>query len=98
MTPISEKQYVSNSRKKIRPKKDMSSILMFRDFKKSRNIHRNDMFKQKYYCENEEIDTTDDLTTKVNFDEWIVLPQTVPHDHIKPTLFGALLKYLHITI
>ena len=94
MNTMTEKQYISSSRKKLRHKKDMSAILMFRDFKKSRNIHRNDMYKSKYYLKNE-IETNEDITTnKVNFDEWIVLPKTVPHDNVKPKLFMSILRYL----
>ena len=98
MSTIIEKQYISNSKKKIKQKKDMSAILMFRDFKKSRNIHRNDLYKNKYYSDNEETDTNEDIiTNKVNIDEWIVLPKTVPHDHIKPTLLMSFLKYFRFT-
>lgn len=95
---MTEKQYISNSKKKLRHKKDMSAILMFRDFKKSRNVHRNEMYKNKYYPADEEIDTNDHFTTeKVDFDEWIVLPKTVPHDHVKTTLFMSFWKYFRFS-
>lgn len=95
---MTEKQYISNSKKKIKQKKDLSTILMLRAFKKSRKLHRNDMYKNKYYSDNEETDTNEDIiTNNVNFDEWIVLPITVPHDHVKPTLLITFLKYFRFT-
>lgn len=94
MDTIMEKPYVSYSNKKIKAKKDLSTLLMFRDYQKSRHLQRNTMYKKKYYIENDDDEANDDVfVNDVNYDEWIVLPKTVPCDR-KPTLFMYFFNYI----
>lgn len=71
---IAEKQYMSQSKKKIKPKKDLTRMLMFRDFKKNRNRVKNSQFCDKYF--NDEEYTSDNVMfqKKNGIDsEWIII-------------------------
>lgn len=70
MNELPEKPYVSKSTKKIQPKKDLSRIIMYRDFKKSRKNSRNSMFTKKYHIP-EDYTTDDVVFTKSDPSEWV---------------------------
>ena len=94
MSECLEKPYMSQSMKKIQPKKDLSRLLMYRDFKKSRKNSRKLLFQKKYYsCEDY---TTDDIIfTKSNPSEWVFPQKDQNEDSVKAFIMNKMWNYYY---
>ena len=94
---IAEKQYMSQSKKKIKPKKDLTKMLMFKDFKKNRNRLKNSQFCDKYFKDEEY--TVDNIIFKKEdeFDsEWIIISGK---NHEEENYFHKMFnKFLNISL